>query len=166
MGAITDQIESLRKSFKSAYKQAYKLSIVELAQLIKEKYERMYEETVDDFYGSYSPIYYDRTWSLYDMLDIEADDRHMRIEFDTDVLPHPSLDDTLFVGGYHGGASHNGGIYWRTPHPYYTRWGRPAYRTSSPYYDIDNKMTEYESSEMESDFAMILENNIDNLLGY
>lgn len=158
MGELVNSIAGLRKKLEEAARQ----SVLELSEVIESKYTDMYNETVEDFYGSYSPLFYDRTWSLYNILKIDYNEHRMLIDFDTDQLQHSSLDNTVFLLGYHGGAMHNGGYYWRTPHPYYTRWGRMAERTNSPYYDIEEKMREYESSEIYDDFEEIFSRNFNS----
>ena len=62
------------------------------------------------------------------------------------------LYQTVFKEGYHGGASHNGKMLYRTPYPYYTYWGSAAEQASiSPLEDFRQRWYHYEDTEFEAD---------------
>lgn len=163
MSFASDYANELNR-YRAIAQKALKQSYQELASLMKEKYREMYRETVKEWYGDYSPLFYSRTGSLYDIFNFDYDEDQAYIGYDTELLHHPSLDETVFTIGYHGGAKHNGGIYWRTPHPYYTHWGREAASSPSPYYSAEDKMQEYEDTQMEEDFNNIFIKNLNNML--
>lgn len=84
------------------------------------------------FYGSYSPKYYRRSNGLLDCIDIAVGDDY--IEGTIGGLTGRNgcdIFDIVFYEGYHGGAKHNGGYYYRKPYPYYKHWGSPAVQTTS-----------------------------------
>ena len=121
----------------------------------------IFNNAVDQFYTSYKPDFYEREYGLYDVLNLEYDDRGLiftgnnnRGIFDEGKMHGDrkggDLFNKVFIQGWHGGAesSYRGdhpepGIpYYRKPVGYYTYWGRRSVQTKSPY-DIINEGLEY-----------------------
>lgn len=141
--------------------------------------KNMYESAIDKFYGSYNPEFYNRRGSLYDLLETKYDKATQEYSYDFNpnkiTYSHRSagsysrgesgLYNTIFRGGYHGGAYHNGDIYWRTPYPYYKHWGRPAeYEELSPLEDFKNRLERYQNGKMQKDFLRIYTESLYSLL--
>lgn len=109
--------EYAEKETKAAMKQAD----VEFGAYQQARIRDIFNDAVDSFYQSYSPSFYGRRNSLYDMLQLHTDDSGMVISglveandaadyrglFD-ETMPMSrsggSLFDTVFVEGWHGGA--------------------------------------------------------------
>ena len=74
------------------------------------------------------------------------------------------LYKTVFKEGWHGGAKHNGGMFYRTPIPYFKYWGKEATRSSmSPYEKFKERWYKYEDTTFESDLRRILNKHIDKI---
>ncbi len=110
--------------------------------------ERLFRETVGEFYTDYEPTQYHRTHGLYDILDpqIDSDGTVVMDEasgyselYNADAMDGHRLESrrlyqTVFVEGYHGGAASvsgdKAGIWGHHPspgRPYYRRWGMVTY---------------------------------------
>lgn len=118
-------------------------------------------QAVSNFYSLYDPHYYRRTDSLRKAFKISFDENEgiLKVDYSPDYMPDTHraptdyIFDIAFVEGYHGGSSkiapekegkwgkhpNTGEMYWRQPplvygvrHPY-TKWGRPAEQSVSPY---------------------------------
>lgn len=146
---------------------------------IDKEVKNRYELSVDKFYQSYSPLYYHRRGSLYDLLVTNYDKLKLEYswEFDPNKILYTGsnsasyshgedgLYSTVFRGGYHGGAYHNGSFYWRTPYPYFTHWGQPAaYEQISILEDFQNRIHKYETGKMKKDFKRIYTESLYSLL--
>ncbi len=134
-----------------------------------EKYaKKVFEQAIDRFYASYSPGFYPRTESLYDVLEIKRGDNKMSIGFLPDemesgegTLGSAGLYEQTFKRGWHGGAdSASKGIphpnpgtpYWRAPYGVYKYWSRPAAVSTPPYEEIKSRIEEYGHTVMQSRF--------------
>lgn len=112
-----------------------------------------FEDAVGEFYKSYTPKIYSRTYSLENILSTQKfmnNDDYVYYQYEflpnkmsyyrnekryyVNDLQH-SLYNLVFVEGYHGGAKsgpdhpegdRQGKPLWRTKHPWYTRWGQDA----------------------------------------
>jgi len=167
-------------------------SIREIIPQIGEKYEEIFHWAVNEFYGDYSPEIYTRNYSLYDVVEINADEEDMTISYigaPENATPFRKGGGTVFelsfLEGYHGGAASGnytvmpqsdpddsgftvrytphpdpGTPYWRTPHPWYTDWGRAA-EWSIPPADVfmENK-NNYLNTEMIRTFEQLLESKL------
>lgn len=126
---IIDEIEAKARLIKEraeAYaeketKAAMKRADIEFGAYQQVRIREIFNTAVDSFYQSYSPSYYGRRNSLYDMLQLHTDDSGMVISglveatdatdyrglFDK-TMPTDrkggSLFDIVFVEGWHGGA--------------------------------------------------------------
>lgn len=147
---------------------------------VDNKIKNMYEIAIDDFYKSYIPkFYYDRRGSLYDLLETKYDAGKQEYSYDFNpnkiTYSHDSnksyrdgefgLYNTVFRAGYHGGAFHDGDMYWRTPYPYYTYWGRPAESEErSPLEVFKSRLDKYQNGKMKKDFLRIYTESLYSLL--
>lgn len=111
----------------------------EFGEYQREKITEIFNNAIAAFYNAYQPITYQRTHSLYNLLQLPLDDRGL-VDFEDamDLIDktkiHPdrsggtSLFDTVFLEGWHGGAktiSSDKSAVWGThPNP-----GVPYYRT-------------------------------------
>lgn len=128
-------LEALNKETLEAMDNAYK----EFGEYQQSKIRQIFNEAVDTFYSSYTPNSYDRTYGLYDVLDMKLNDKgvvntedptYMDL-FNPDKLHTDrsgnSLFNKVFIEGYHGGAENISGtksdIWGAHPSP-----GNPYYR--------------------------------------
>lgn len=95
---------------------------------------------VDDYYESYSPVVYQRQESLYSVMNVELTGDGFDLLFSAANLSgghrvgNDYIYDVMFKKGYHGGAPHNGGYYWRFPSPQTaSSFGIPPYITWYPF---------------------------------
>ena len=147
----------------------------------QEEVEKLFREAVDEFYAAYSPIFYARSYSLYNALEFEPDEYGIvddQIDDDglfkaNGVTPFErgggseGLFEHVFMQGWHGGASgtdHRGesvsSPHYRTPNEYYTYWGRPAYRSTSPH-DLAMRKIRGAEGRMDNEFERIARQRID-----
>jgi len=192
-----------------------KLGFAEFGALYKQKIENIYKKSVDDFYDAYTPKVYKRTHSLYDVLSVKTDENGMVISGDDiygfglsesgahnlglsfmDLFDESkmvtgrggqSLFDTVFIGGYHGGAADIStskeavwGAHPQPGKPYYRRggwvkypgstakkwhrygkWGRAAVKTKSIYQMMVVNLGAAESGEIFDDFKRIMDSHGD-----
>lgn len=114
--------------------------------MYKEELERIGEHIITEWYSDYDPILYDRYGGLYKAFVVRLQGTKYSVHFGASLMNdvyHQSTNwifKNSFIEGWHGGSRHNGIPYWRTPHPEYTDWGRPAIRSFSPYYKMVNEM--------------------------
>ncbi len=118
----------------------------EYFQILKNKAVEIFKNAVAEFYNGYDAKHAnDRTYSMYDILEVEADAYHFHAEFLPEKMEgwqeHPTpgvqgfyhaedgLYDTVFRHGWHGGASKiaNSKIrqfgYYSHPNPGMPYWG-------------------------------------------
>ena len=120
--------------------------------LIEQHVKEIFEASVDLFYYSYSPEYYQRSFSLYNLLKTELGDDYLDIWFEPEAMTHfrsgyggeDGLYDQVFRKGWHGGADH--GDYYSSYSPgeedsgykiiinKHPSPGIPYYRTPLQYY--------------------------------
>lgn len=115
-------------------------------RMVDEKLRQSYKETIVKFYAGYSPKFYHRSRSLYDLIQTKIGNDSLAVDFDPSKMTayrsgyngEDGLYDLVFREGWHGGAKH--GDYTRlhyghadgfwtvlfTPHP---SPGTPYYRT-------------------------------------
>lgn len=120
--------------------------------LIEQNVRRIFNEAVDAFYSDYTPNVYDRSNSLYNLLQMKRGEDYIDMWFDTSKMTsfrngyngEDGLFDQVFVKGWHGGADHgdystfvrfNDDMSYEqtvfTPHP---NPGTPFWREPVPYY--------------------------------
>ena len=111
---ITDDLYN--KLLKFAYKYADKIAYEINRRLAVEQYNearRITKHAIDVFYSSYGPHLYQRTFSLYDIFDIQVMGDDFIFAIDDDLMGwHRSNEAVMeldFYQGYHGGRK------WRTP---------------------------------------------------
>lgn len=154
----------------------------EFLKRVDDRVTEIFTSAIDAFYMDYVPTgedAYERKNDLYDLLIIDRNQDRIAIEFDPEKMQgfrdgyqdEDGLYDQVFRKGWHGGA---GGIHeekaekygvhpgylpggnvpvWRTPAPYYTRWGRPAEVMSpSPLELIHEGIDKYEAGQIAHDF--------------
>lgn len=114
--------------------------------MYKEELERIGNDVITEWYSKYDPYFYDRYGGLYNAFVVRLQGANYSVYFGASLMNdvyHQSTNwifKNSFIEGWHGGSRHNGIPYWRTPHPDYTNWGRPAKRSFSPYYRMISEM--------------------------
>lgn len=123
-------------------------------QHLKKELERIGRTVISEWYDSYSNRkLYDPYGSLYHAYKIEVDNSHYLVTFDNkklDNISHHQSNEIIynnsFIEGYHGGSMGDGLSsnipHWRTPHPFYSSWGKPAIKSFSPYEKMYDLMEE------------------------
>ena len=138
----------------------------ECVNAIADDIDYIFTTCIDEFYNSYSPKYYKRTGSLYDIYDVSISGTIISW---TVPYMYPGghrvggefIYNYVFEGGYHGGAPsgkpdmagnpHPGYMAWRTPppsfgnHPY-TFWGNPAVHSPAPGMKIGRNVNLYKNN--------------------
>ena len=121
------------------YEAAYSAA-VELMNGMEQDLRKIYHDTVSEFYADYSPVFYDRTESLYTLLELENTGSEMSWGFESNNATafergggSAGLYEHVFRQGWHGGATGTDSRgytaripSWRTPYPYFTQWGNVA----------------------------------------
>ena len=166
----TRYLEGLKTKVKSAVRRALHDTWADFFILVDEKVQSMFNSVVQDFYSDYSPEFYKRNESLYELMRTEVNNDSLTIWFDPSRMTtfrsgydgEDGLYDQVFRHGWHGGAGSGDGHpsqgtpYWRTPIPYYNRWGySAAVASTAPLDDIRNRVADYEKYEMQADFNRI-----------
>lgn len=112
---------------------------------IAEAFEKIYEQAIGRWYDAYTPIFYSRNHSLYDLMETKEDgsDGAFTFLFDGANMTHDrhgdSLFEKVFIQGWHGGAYAGDTIRYRTPYGGYWHWGRRAVRTLPAYYIFEKE---------------------------
>lgn len=129
--------EETHKAVEEAYR--------EFGDYQSQKIRQIFTDAVDRFYSAYHPMLYERTGSLYDVLNLRKNSEGMAIldppHFDRLFDPSamsPFLYETVFKEGWHGGAksiaSGKADVWGAHPSPgtpYYRRGGWVKYPNSS-----------------------------------
>ena len=119
------------------------------------KAEMILRTAVDSYYESYSPHLYNRTESLYSVMDVKYTSDGFKLVFGESLrgnhrVGNDYIYDVMFKKGFHGGAPHNGDYYWRYPGPQAAAsLGIPPYITWYPWgaAPISSSPWEYMKSE-------------------
>lgn len=142
--------------------------------------EKIYQEkVVDEFYDGYDPMFYHRRRSLESLMEISSmgsgQNSVLKLSFNpsamtlTHVGPNKSYSDdtlynTVFKEGFHGGASIGGtgrGYRYRTPYPFYSRWGSYAkMEDKSPFDRIKEELQLYEKTTGPDKMAQIVRSQL------
>ena len=134
---------ALQRIVEQAKRALYEAAYAAALDILKEielDLQRIYNEVVGEFYSSYSPAFYGRNGSLYDLLVFESSGDSVRWGFDpSNATPFErgggsgALYEHVFRQGWHGGATgtdHNGYSVgtpsYREPIPWYSNWGAMA----------------------------------------
>ena len=131
-----EMVEHAKERATTALNEAW----VEVKPEIVDAFEEIYKQSVDRWYGAYTPIFYSRNHSLYDLMEMEDDDAGgaLTFLFDGANMTHDrhgdSLFEKVFIKGWHGGAYAGDTIRYRTPYGGYWHWGRRAIRTLPVYF--------------------------------
>lgn len=134
----------VEKNAKEAAKEAIRELIPDLSKDLKAAYASQDQSNpgaAKRWYDAYEPRYYRRNYSLYNIMEVNADAVEMKLRYSftdnnmTKDRKGNSLFDHVFVYGWHGGAfdRESGQIRYRSPYQIYKYWGRKAVKTSSPY---------------------------------
>lgn len=163
-------IKKIEKKLIPVYEKAGK----NFFKTVKNKLENMYESTIDEFYRDYTPDFYERRGSLYNLLDIMVSDDELSWSFDPSKISYRNnrqgaedgLYDLVFRQGYHGGSKSDkngthpnlGVPYWRTPYPKFSQWGKQATKAeTSPLERFKEKISIYENNgEYQDDFDTLV----------
>lgn len=164
-------IKELKEKVKQQKKDILKQTSTEFFELLSTKIRNMFEITIIHFYSSYSPKFYKRRDSLFNLLKIDYGNDYFEGEFipekiisRTGYKAEDGLYDTVFRQGWHGGAKHNGSYYWRKPDPCYNRWGRQAIKAQfSPLQIFNALLDDYKAKEIQEDWNKLYNKNISKI---
>ena len=159
-------VQELKKEADELTEKTMETVITEYSEYQEDEITTIFNDAVTAFYNDYSPGLYTRegnvssqSGGLYSILEFKRDTDGSLL-YDTthdieDILNSDnmhsdrsggSLYNKVFVQGWHGGAEsgpdhpNSGTPYYREPHPYYTRWGNPAAKSTSPYSAISENL--------------------------
>lgn len=140
------------------------------AKKVGQNLDLIARSAIDAFYEGYTPLVYNRLEDLYHTYKITAEKKDWRIELGPEFMHggHHRENDYIywmaFVNGYHGGAPHNGDMYWRQPVPYYTEWyPTPAPQSVSPHDKIVAESNAY-LDEMKQQAQSEFDNSVNKIL--
>lgn len=171
-------IAQLTEKVRASVKIAYTLTCKEWFAKVEERVKKMFTDTIDEFYSSYTPDYYDRVESLYNILETTTISNGLSISFNPDNMTSfrngysggDGLYDQVFRKGWHGGAGQGkdhpdpGTPYWRTPVGVYKYWGRPADVANIPPLDaIKKRVYEYNAHQKQADWDKIWMTHIQDI---
>lgn len=150
-----------------------KKAIKDLEKYTNKKYKEKAEgdlaviagKAIDEFYRP-EPKIYDRMGDLYNTYKVIVNDKKWVIDLDPSYMEHQHhqsneiVFNNTIIRGFHGGSEGEGkvddGLPWyRTPHPFYSEWARPAEQTTPPVEIITKEYEKYMdniSSIMQKDF--------------
>ena len=196
---MSDNVNSFYKQYMAKLEQKAREAIDRVMPKVWEDFfanadksvRELFNETIDQFYSEYTPGYYDRTESLYELIQSETSPEYLKIWMDPDNMSsfrngysgEDGLYDLVFRRGWHGGADkgnvtrvhlpgndeaierstphpESGTPYWRVPDPYYTAWGRKAYRSDSPLEVLKLKLDDYNSGNNKGDYLDAWEKHV------
>lgn len=155
---------AIQKLVNRVKKQMYDAALSAAHEILDEMEQdlnRFYYDIIKDFYSDYSPVFYNRAESLYDLLVISNNQEGLTGGFDSDNATafergggSDGLYEHVFRQGWHGGATgtdkHGMTVRvpsWREPFPWYSHWGKQAARARISPLDAWNESLEtYKSS--------------------
>lgn len=176
-------VSAIQSKSKAIIQEAASKFIPELQETLTNKFK----DIVKDYYDDYSPEYYSRRGTMYNILKFNSDIKTATISWDFDPSEMPyshggggahdggdTLFEKAFVGGWHGGAMSISGEkeaeygthpspgtpYYRSPYPWFTKWGVPAKRSASPL-DEFNKYWDTNHRFFEEMFQMYAQNEFE-----
>lgn len=166
-------------------------AVTELFDTLKEELSNIYRETIDEFYDAYTPDFYARNESLYDLIQFTESQDELGWSFYPERATRLQRDNGTvyklsFLYGWHGGASgedHNhenvSTPHWRTPYPWlwkhygtsvrkrrpsgYYRYGREAFHSDSPYETWETRRTDYVHENGRDMFIGLLQKHINKI---
>lgn len=131
-----DKIIKLDKNINKKYKKE-----------VKENLEYIARTAIDNYYESYSPNLYKRSFDLYNIYKVHVTDKEWEILYDSSYMNKTHrvdkddseyIYDWMFKLGWHGGAAYGpdhpspGTPWWKLS----GSWYKPAIQTGSPYKQI------------------------------
>lgn len=133
-------IQRLVARAREAIYNAAKEAAVEVLDEMELNLQEIYRRIIDEFYADYSPDHYERTGSLYNLLDIENKEGTLDWGFESGKATSfergggsDGLYEHVFRQGWHGGSTgtdKNGYTVrvpsWRSPVQWYSHWGSVA----------------------------------------
>lgn len=165
IGAWLDKkLEEYVQKIQVAANKALDEALKDFAPYAESEITNLFKEVIDDFYNDFSPAYYHRSNSMYNIMKVNIHDKKIRIEMSGDALQYRNgsggemLYQTAFKQGFHGGAPggpghpSDGTPYYRTPYPHFIHWGRPASISPSPFEQFKTKY----KTEVEPELNTIL----------
>lgn len=187
MGWLTDYVDEIMDDTKKKFEKAVDDASKEFFKLEKEKTEKIYKNTIDDFYNSYKRKYYKPNKSLYKLLKCETDNKCLIINFHPEKIVsrtgysgEDGLYTSVFKEGWHGGsgnkngksypvAVYEGGKYF--PYdgivkPYedrYYDWIPAKQADISPFDDFKKRWDDFQNSEFEEDANRIFNKHLDKI---
>lgn len=138
-------LENIKQKAIAVVKESIDKALIQIMPDFENALELAYKECADEWYNARPPeVFEGRTYALRDEVFMVTDrgKDYLDIDYNSGAYVGGGSFDAIFKEGYHGGASHNGGYYWRKPHPYYRYWGRPAESTASIYSLYEAKVPE------------------------
>lgn len=193
--ALDDQVvrnvdiytEQLKKRLHELGNRAVKKATHDLFGYMEIEIGMIFRDIVDEYYADYSPLFYNRNESLYNILitgrSENPDNPTMFIELDPGMMTGyrsgyqggDGLYDTVFRKGWHGGADKDkngmhpdeGTPYYRTPYPYhegdttgYWNWGYEADRMKeAPIVMFANRLQEAASGRFADEYKRLIQQN-------
>lgn len=181
-----DQRARIREVLMQNAGKIYSKAIQAVVPKMIKRADLIVKTAIDEYYDSYKPWVYDRTESLYKVMDIELTPSGFNLSFGggnvglasssshlgrhrVDEVNGDYIYEVMFKKGYHGGAPYNGDYYWRWPSPGVTRetppyimwypYG-PAVQTESPWERIQFEWGEYCEGEGKKLLLKSFENEI------
>lgn len=117
-------IKELEDKAQKVVKEAQKKSFSEYFEVVDKKIHELYKETIDEFYQDYSPRFYERNESLYNLLQTKCDDDELTMSFNPSKIKYRNgytespqsegvpggLYDLVFRQGWHGGGMVRGSM--------------------------------------------------------
>lgn len=140
--------------------------------LVENKLNDFYKISIINFYARYTPIIYERRYSLYNLFKTRREGNSLIYWFEPSEITsrdgyarEDGLYTTVFKDGWHGGAKdENGNMRYRRPIPYYTYWGRQAIKEMFSPYDMFIALKEdYEKHGFKNDYRNIWIRSLNNI---
>ncbi len=158
---VNGVIERTRKIVDECAREAVR----ETKSEIEQRLIKAYTQAATDWYGAYTPEYYNRRGSLYNLMSFDDPDDET-IEYvisgsgwvGSNPSPPTTLFNKVFVEGWHGGAFDGSTMRYRTG-PGFVHWGRRAVRTMSPMILFDEG-----KKTLEEEYSTILSANVQKKL--
>lgn len=138
--------------------------------LVENKLTNFYKISIMQFYNDYSPIYYNRRNSLYNLFHIKREGNTLRYWFEPSEIPsrtgyigEDGLYTTVFKEGWHGGAMNDGIMRYRTGINL-CEWGKPAIQSQFSPYDMFISLKEnYEHNGFRKDYRNIWVSSLNSI---
>ena len=158
-------LERIKENLAEQVNAAIDATWPEFFDVMEGRVNEMFDESVSEFYSGYSPEFYGRTGSLYEVMTVIRTDDSLTLHFEPSNATVMNNGDTVyglaFKHGWHGGATAPDGVMrYRTPYPYYKHWGRPAVNSGSPYEALKAKVEGFDTQAL---FDSILNRHLANI---